>query len=436
MILPALYRGLTAAATPLVVSYLKSRRRHGKEDDERFAERLGIAGAARPEAPLVWVHAASIGEAMSVLALIERMLAERPGLEVLLTTGTVTAAKLLAPRLPQGARHQFVPVDLPGAVGRFLDHWRPDLAVLVESELWPNLVLMTGQRGVPMLLLNGRLSERSHARWRRWHALARPMLGSLALCLAQDDVQAGRFRMLGAANAASVGDLKFAAKPLPVDAASLDELRHRIGDRPLWLAASTHEGEEDIAVAVHRRVAAAHPGLLTVVAPRHPVRGGAIARLARGRGLRVARRALGEPVGPDTEVYLADTFGELGVFYRLAAIAFVGGSLVDRGGHNLFEAAHLDCAVLSGAHTANCAAMAAALSGAEGVEIVADATALADAVARLLADGAMRAKRAKQAALVAADGLAVLDAVLERVAPWLDRLAPPPPPAMNGDARP
>src|SRR5579862_604936 len=195
---PALYRLLTAAAAPLVKLYLDARCRHGKEDPERLGERLGIASAPRPPAPLVWVHAASIGEANSVMALIERILAERPGMELLITTGTVAAARLLEGRLPHRARHQFVPVDLPRAVERFLDYWRPDLAIWVESELWPNLVLATHRRGTPMLLANARLSARSFAHWRALPGLVRLVLRAFALVLAQDEVQAERFRRLGA----------------------------------------------------------------------------------------------------------------------------------------------------------------------------------------------------------------------------------------------
>jgi 3-deoxy-D-manno-octulosonic-acid transferase len=371
-----------------------------------------------------------------VLTLIERVLEERPGLEILLTTGTVAAARLLGPRLPPGARHQFVPADLPGAVRRFLDHWRPDLAVWVESELWPNLVLMTRERGIPMVLLNARLSARSHARWRVWGALARPMLGSFALCLAQDEVQGQRFRELGAGRVASVGDLKSAAKTLPTDAAALAALRRQTAGRPLWLAASTHDGEEAAALAAHRRLAADHPRLLTVIAPRHPVRGDQIAGLAEAQGLHLARRSRGEPVAAETDIYLADTFGELGVFYSLAEIAFIGGSLVDKGGHNPFEAARLDCAVLIGPHTANCAAMAEALTAAAAAEIVADGDALAAAVARLLDDKKLRLRRAQNAARVAANGLGTLDAALRHLAPWLDPLAPPPAKAVRAYARP
>ncbi|MFI4947510.1 MAG: 3-deoxy-D-manno-octulosonic acid transferase [Alphaproteobacteria bacterium] len=432
---PALYRSLTAAATPLAVLYLSARRRQGKEDGERLPERFGIASAPRLPLPLVWLHAASVGEASSVLALIERILAERPGIEVLITTGTVAAAALLHGRLPLRARHQFVPVDLPRAVERFLDHWHPDLAIWVESELWPNLVLAIHRRGIPMLLANARLSAGSQARWRVLPGLVRPVLQSFALCLAQDEMQAERFRRLGASPVASVGDLKAAAAPLAVDPAALDALRHAVGARPVWLAASTHSGEEEIAAAAHGRIARDHPGLLTILAPRHPVRGPGVAAMLRARGLRVARRSQGEAIAADTDIYLADTLGELGLLFRLAGIAFIGGSLVRKGGHNPFEAARLDCAVLHGPDMANCAAMAGALDAGGAAQTVSDAASLAAAVSRLIADPAERARRTELGAQIAAASTGALDAVLDRFAPWLDALAPIATPPMPAAAR-
>ena len=424
---PALYRTVTAAAAPLVAHYLRARCRSGKEHSERLGERFGIAGLARPSAPLVWVHAASVGEAGSVLGLVERILAERPSVEALMTTGTVAAARLLADRLPPRARHQFVPVDVPQAVDRFLDHWRPDLAIWVESELWPNLVLATNRRGIPMLLANGRLSASSAARWRVLPGLVRPVLGAFALCLAQDELQAMRFRRLGAERVASVGDLKAAAAPLTADPAALAVLRREIGARPVWLAASTHGGEEEIAADAHLRVKVGEERLLTIIAPRHPVRGPAIAGMLQAHGLRVARRGAGEPIESRTDVYLADTLGELGLFFRLAGIAFVGGSLAGKGGHNPFEAALLDCVVLHGPDMANCAGMAAALDAAGAALTVIDVGSLAAAVARLLGDPAERAQRAAAAARIAAASNGALDAVLDQLAPWLDALAPAPP---------
>jgi 3-deoxy-D-manno-octulosonic-acid transferase len=421
---PAVYRALTAAAAPLVRRYLDRRCRRGKEDPERLGERLGIASLPRPPGPLVWLHAASVGEAASLLALIERLVAERPALEILLTTGTVAAAQFVGDRLPRHARQQYVPVDLPGAVERFLAHWRPDLAIWVESELWPNLVLATARRETPLLLVNARLSVRSLARWRRLPRLIRPVIRAFDLVLAQDGVQAERYRRLGASPVAVAGDLKSAAPPLAADPAALAALRAEIGERPVWLAASTHPGEEEIAAAAHLRIARDHPGLLTIIAPRHPVRGAAIEAMLRARGLAVARRSASAAIRPDTDIYLADTLGEMGLFFRLAGIAFIGGSLVGKGGHNPFEAARLDCAVLHGPDMANCAAMAGPLDKAGAALTVGDAAELAAAVTRLLADPAERTARAASAAQVAASGGGALDAVLQRLAPWLDRLAP------------
>src|SRR5437870_11125469 len=219
--LPLLYRGLTKPLAPLVAVYLRQRRKQGKEDTLRFQERRGIPSLTRPRGPLVWVHAARVGETTAMLALIERLLEERPTLEILVTTGTVASAALLDKRLPAQARHQYVPVDLPRWIARFLDHWRPDLALWVESELWPNLVLATHARGIPMILVNGRLSARSYGRWRRWPGLIGPILGAFALCLAQDAEQAGRLRRLGAREVANLGDLKTAAASLPVDRSRL-----------------------------------------------------------------------------------------------------------------------------------------------------------------------------------------------------------------------
>ena len=422
--IPLLYRALTRPLTPFVLVYLARRRRQGKEDSLRLRERLGIPGQVRPRGPLVWMHAASVGEATALLALIDRLLETRPALEVLLTTGTVASAHLLEQRLPSRARHQFVPVDVPRWIARFLDHWRPDLALWVESELWPNLVLETHARGVPMVLVNGRLSADSYARWRRWPGLIGPVLGAFALCLAQDEEQARRLRQLGAREVETLGDLKAAAGSLPFDRLQLELLRRCIGPRPLWLAASTHAGEEEIAACVHRRLAATHPGLLTIIVPRHPARGEAIGAMLAARGLRSARRRRGEPITDQTDVYLADTMGELGLFYSLTGIAFVGGSLVAKGGHNPFEAARLGCAVLHGPDVGNCAGMAAQLAVAGAAETVSEADELAQAVAALLGDRHLRAERAAAGKRVADAGSGVLDAVLERLARWLEPLAP------------
>jgi 3-deoxy-D-manno-octulosonic-acid transferase len=421
----ALYRAVTVALGPLVQVYLWRRLARGKEDRARFAERSGRASRARPEGPLVWVHAASIGEAVSMLALIDAIMVARPAVSVLVTTGTVSSARLLAARLPEHrACHQYVPVDRPAHVRRFLDHWRPDLALWVESEFWPNLITETAVREIPLLLINARLSQPSFERWRRWPSLIGPVIGAFDLCLAQDVVQAERLRQLGARRALCVGNLKAAAAPLPSSESELAKLAAQIAGRPPWLAACTHDGEEEAVAAAHRALKRARGDLLTLLVPRHPARAKAVAAMLERSGLTVARRSLAEPITAATDVYLGDTLGELGLFYRLAGIAFIGGSLVPMGGHNPLEAALLDCAVLHGPDMSNCAAIARDLDTAGAALPVRDGPELAAAVARLLGDPAERARRAAAGLEVAADNRAVLEAVLERIAPWLDRLTP------------
>ena len=414
-----LYRLLTGALAPALGTYLRGRAMRGKEDPERVGERLGRAGAPRPDGPLVWVHAASVGESLSVLPLVERIAGELAAGGVLVTTTTVTSARLMAERLPDAVLHQYVPVDTPGAVRRFLGHWRPNLALWVESELWPNLVAETAARGVPMILVNARVSEASAARWRCFPRTAARILGSFSLCLAQDQGLAERLSALGAPRVKCVGNLKWAAPALPAAASDLSSLREAFAGRPLWLAASTHPGEEEFAAAAHAHVRGAHPRLLTVIVPRHPERGEEIARTLRAGGLIIARRGLGEAPMPATEVYIADTLGELGLFYRLAGIVFLGGSLTPHGGHNPLEPARLGCAIVFGPHMDNFAEIAGELTASGGAETIGDGTALGVAVAALLADENDRARRAEAAGRIADARAGILDAVFAEIAPYL-----------------
>lgn len=423
MSLLKVYRSLTVAAGPLTTTYLARRQRAGKENSARIAERRGIASRARPAGKLIWIHAASVGETASMLGLVDRLIDER-GASVLLTTGTVTAARLIEERADPRVIHQFVPLDHPGYVRTFLDHWHPDLAIWVESELWPNLICAATARGMPMLLLNARMSQRSFRGWQFLPSVIRPLLGGFDMCLAQDAVHADRLKRLGARQARCVGDLKSAAPPLPVVPEELDRMARQIGDRPIWLAASTHDGEEAIAADVHRALRRDMPSVLTLIAPRHPSRAASIDAMLRGRGLTVARRSARHDIGGDTDIYLADTLGELGLFYRLAGIAFIGGSLVPLGGHNPYEAARLDCAILHGPDMSNAANLARALADARAAEIVRDAEALAGGVGRLIRDPAERARRAAAAKAVADSSRGVLDAVMASIAPWLDLVAP------------
>jgi 3-deoxy-D-manno-octulosonic-acid transferase len=417
----AIYRGLTIVAEPLVRFYLVLRARRGKEDPLRIAERRGIASATRPVGPLIWLHAASVGEAQSALALIGRMLAMHGDATMLVTSGTVTSASMLEQRLPERAIHQYVPADLHRWVRRFLDHWRPDMALFVESELWPNLVLETAARNCPLILVNGRLSARSFERWRKAPGLSRPLLRSFSLCLGQTDRDRQHFAALGAARSEYLGNLKYSAEPLPVDEATLAAIRAEIGERPFWLAASTHPGEEELAAAVHQALTDAHPDLLTIIVPRHPNRGDGI-EVMLSEKFSVQRRGRGEMPDRSCELFLADTLGELGLFYRLAEIAFIGGSTGSLGGHNPLEAAQLDCAVIYGPDMANFRVVAADLAAADAALTFADEAGLIQAVARLLADRDERRRLAKAARKVSIENADALERISSALAPFVDAL--------------
>jgi len=417
-----LYRWATTMGGPAIRLHLRRRMARGKEDPHRFGERQGRPARPRPVGPLVWVHAASVGESISVLPLIARVLAMRPNATVLLTTGTVTSARLMAERLPAGAIHQYVPVDRVSYVRSFLDHWRPDLALWAESEFWPNLLGETAKRNIPIVLINGRVSDRSFARWRRYRRTIKSILGGFRLCLGQSETDAERLRQLGAPAVAAPGNLKLAAPPLPADPAKLADLRSQIAGRPVWVAASTHAGEEALCGRVHRQLTRCHPRLLTIVVPRHPERGKGIADELTADGLTVARRSAGEAITETVEVYVADTIGELGLFYRLAGVAFIGKSLVPLGGQNPLEAACLDCAILFGPHMANFREMAARLKEGGGAEEVADEAALVAVLGRLLTDREDRRARAAAASFFARAEAQVLDRIVEQLAPFVQRL--------------
>lgn len=422
----ALYRGLAGAAAPAVRAHLRRRAARGKEDPARLGERFGVPSAPRPAGPLVWLHAASVGETLSVLPLVARLL-EDPALSVLVTSGTVASARLAAERLPPRAVHQYAPVDLPGAAARFLDRWRPGLALFVESELWPNLILAARARGVPLALAQARMSERSWRRWRRVPGAARRLLEGFRLVAAQTAADAERYRRLGAPDARALGSLKDSAAPPPADPAALRAWRRAAGARPVWVAASTHPGAEEAAVFAAQQAARARlDGLLAVVAPRHPERGAELARAAAARGLRAALRSRGAAPDAATGVYVADTLGELGLFYRAAPLAFIGGSIARRGGHNPVEAIRLGCAVLTGPDLANFSAVAADLHAAGALRTVADAGELAAAVGGLLADSAARARLAARQARAIAGRAGALDAVLAALAPLLPGGGGPP----------
>ncbi|MGD0107531.1 MAG: 3-deoxy-D-manno-octulosonic acid transferase [Rhodopila sp.] len=394
--------GWTVAATllaPALRLNLHRRAANGREIAARLPERRGIDPTPRPAGPLLWMHAASVGETTSILPVLEAI-GHRA--KVLLTTGTVTSQALLDQRIPEqglsgDVLHRFAPLDVPSWVGRFLSHWRPDAACFVESELWPNQLAACQALGIPLMLVNARMSDRSFGYWQHVPGLARHVLGGFARVQARGDQDADRLRTLGATHVESPGDLKFAAPPLPVDPAELDRLSKALAGRPVWLAASTHPGEETLIADAHRTLAWEYPGLLTIIAPRHPDRGAAL-----GVELGAPRRAagLGPPVGEG--MWIVDTMGELGLWYRLAPIAFVGRSLIaPGGGQNPLEPARLGCAIAVGPYTGNFTDHVALLRDAGGLVEVADAPALARFVSEMLDNPDQRCLVADHAAATA-----------------------------------
>lgn len=412
------YRGATALAGLFAPALLAWRRRQGREDARRLGERTGRASLARPEGTLVWMHGASVGESISLLPLVERILAL--DYSVLVTTGTVSSANILAKRLPPGARHQYLPLDAPAFGRRFLDHWKPDIALFAESELWPNFIHETRQRGIPLMLVNARLSDRSYQRWKRLPTMIAPLLTRIDLVLAQSRDDADKLRRLGAPSVRVAGNLKYDSPPPPVDAAELADLMARVGARPTWLAASTHAPEEEAAIEAHLALRREFPDLLTIIAPRHASRGEEIAALASARGVEPTLRSRGDAVGPDSGLYIADTMGEMGLFYRVAGIVFVGRSIAGAaGGQNPIEPAKLGAAILHGPAVANFVDIYATLDAAGGAAVVPDAASLSKALAALLADPARtRAMARKAHAAVNSLGGAV-DVIMDSLAPYL-----------------
>ena len=411
------YRLLSMAAAPLASLLLAYRLKRGKEHARRLPERRGESVIPRPDGPLVWLHGASVGELTAMLPLIERI--RQRDVTVLVTSGTVTSAGVAERRLPPDVIHQFAPVDVPAFVARFLDHWRPSLALFVESDLWPNLIMASSARDIPLILVNGRLSERSFRRWRMASHSIRNLLRRFDLCLAQSAADAARLQSLGAPRIATTGNLKLDVPAPPVDHDKLRAVKVAIGLRPVIAAASTHPGEETAMADAHRRLKSSFPRLLTLVAPRHPQRGPGIADIARNAGLNTALRSRDQLPDADTDIYIADTLGELGLVYRVAPIVFIGGSLVSHGGQNPVEAAKLGAAILHGPHVFNFAEIYGALDKAGGAEEVSDAGKLAQRIDAWLKDPVERRKVADTSLTALSTLVGALDRTVAALDPYL-----------------
>jgi 3-deoxy-D-manno-octulosonic-acid transferase len=414
------YRSLSSAVVPFAPALIKQRLRLGKEDPERIAERRGLTRDVRPLGPLVWIHGASVGEVLAAAALIERLRALN--LRVLLTSGTVTSAAIVAKRFPPDVIHQYVPYDSPRFVTRFLDHWRPSLALFIESDLWPNLILSSAARRLPMVLINGRMSQRSFPRWRRVASTISALLETFDICLAQSKTDAERFAALGCRNVLTTGNLKLDLAAPPADPAKLDRLLSVTRGRPGIVAASTHPGEEQILIDVHKTLAGFFPSLLTVIVPRHPDRGEAIARMIAAAGLTPALRSRGDMPTAVTDIYVADTLGELGLFYRFAPVVFMGGSLVEHGGQNPIEAIKLGASIVHGPHVFNFTDVYEALDGAGGARKADTQEALVKQLGQLLADPAARDTVAAASAGVVSQLGGALERTLTALEPYLLQL--------------
>jgi len=414
------YRKLSYAMVPLSPAVISRRLKLGKEDPARFGERRGLSTDIRPTGPLVWIHGASVGEVLAAAALIERLRALN--LRILVTSGTVTSAAIVAKRFPPDVIHQYVPYDSPRYVARFLDHWQPSLALFVESDLWPNLILSSSARRLPMVLINGRMSQRSFPRWQRVQGTISALLEKFDVCLAQSQTDADRFATLGSRNVMVTGNLKLDVPAPPADANKLERLMAMTRGRPVVVAASTHPGEEEILTETHRTLAGYFPGLLTVIVPRHPDRGEAIARMIAASGLNPALRSHEDLPTATTDIYVADTMGELGLFYRLAPIVFMGGSLVEHGGQNPIEAIKLGASIVHGPHVFNFTDVYEALDAAGGARQADTQEALVKQFGQMLAD-----PRAREAVLTASERVVgqlggALERTLSSLEPYLLQL--------------
>ncbi len=410
-----LYKSIMTIGFPIIELILLLRVKKNKEDFGRLNERRGISISQRPEGELIWVHASSVGESMAALSLIERLVSSENERNVLVTTGTLTSAQLMMDKLPDRAFHQFTPIDRPAFVKRFFKHWKPDLLLIMESEFWPVQINTAKKFGIPIIAVNARLSEKSFLRWRIATSLSSTIFEDLSLVISTNKEQGSRFSKLGAKNVVVSGNLKRSAPKLNVDLNVTRVLSEQIGNRPVWLAASTHIGEDRPIMEVANRLLDRFPNLLTIVAPRHPNRGKDIAELGSKMGLKVARRSCGEEIVRETQLYIADTLGEMGLFFHISDTVFVAGSLVPVGGHNPIEPAHFDCAIIFGNLMSKNREVADEMLSESAAITVHDDKELFNALAHLLSEPEESNRLAQNAKEYANNGYKVLESVSKSI---------------------
>lgn len=415
-----IYNTLIRILYPLVIKrYIKKRQLNGKEDVKRFNERIGRPSKKRPEGKLIWLHGASVGESLSMLPLINKLLESYPDSHVMVTTGTVTSAEVMEKRLPERAFHQYIPIDNPAFVTRFIRHWQPDLVLWFESDLWPALLSGIKRKNIPLILVNGRISNKSFKRWQQFDFISKELLDCFTFCLGQSEEDAYRLRVLGAKNSMCLGNLKYAGINPPVDPDKKAEIEKQINGRPLWVVSSTHHDEELKISRFLKNTNTEIPGLLTLIAPRHPNRGPEIQEQLNGLGLKTALRSKGEKISPDTNVYIADTIGEVGIWYDLSPIVFIGGSLIPHGGQNFMEPSRFRDAVIVGPYMHNFTDAMNRAKKADAVIQVNDAAELENMLLQLLQNKDLLEAKRSLAYNWAYGEAKVLDGIVEKIKGYL-----------------
>lgn len=411
-----IYNMLITILYPLVIrSYVNKRKQIGKEDVNRFNERIGKPIKERPEGKLFWLHGASVGESVSMLPLINKILETYPDAHVMVTTGTVTSADVMQKRLPERAFHQFIPIDNPVFTNRFVKHWHPDVALWFESEFWPAVLSSIKRRNIPLILINGRISNKTFKRWQQFDFVCKELLSCFSLCLGQSEEDAYRLRVLGAPETVCLGNLKYAGLPLPIDEKSREDMLKQIGKRPFWLASSTHEDEEVRLAKLHKRLKEKFPDLLLIIAPRHPNRGEQIVEDIQKLGLSAALRSKQEKITPKTDVYVANTIGEMGLWYDLAKIVFIGGSLIPHGGQNFIEPSRVRDAVIVGPHMHNFTDAMNRAKKADAVMQVNDTAEMEELLTELLQNEAFLDAKRSLAYNWATSETKVLDGIMDKI---------------------
>jgi len=415
-----IYNTLIRVLYPLAIKrYINKRKENGKEDISRFNERIGRPSKPREDGKLIWMHGASVGESVSMLPLIHKLLETYPDLQIMVTTGTVTSADLMSRRLPERAFHQYVPIDNPAFVKRFLKHWQPDLVLWFESEFWPALLSGIKKRNIPLILVNGRISNKSFKRWQQFDYISKELLECFTFCLGQSEEDAYRLRILGAKDSLCLGNLKYAGFNPPVDEEKLTEIQQQINERTIWCASSTHHDEEIRIAQIHKNLKKNIPDLLTLIAPRHPQRGKEIQNAINELGLKTALRSANEKITPETDIYIADTIGELGLWYTLSPLVFIGGSLIPHGGQNFMEPSRFRDAVVVGPHMHNFTDAMNRAKKADAIIQIPDTEKLKETVQHLLTDKDLLDAKRSLAYNWATGEAKVLDGIVDKVKGFL-----------------